>query len=206
MSVAMQIGLLRVLQEGEIKPLGADYAKKVDVRIISATNRDLEADVNSGRFREDLLYRLNVFTIKLPPLRERTGDITVLVRHFLAQYNEKSGKSITGISPATLRCLSAYPFPGNVRELENEMERAVAMAEPGGAIEVSHLSEKIRKGTNKAYPDIENQETLKQMVEMLEKTAITEALKKHGNNKTSAARDLGLSRNGLMKKMQRYGL
>ena len=206
MSAAMQSSLLRVLQAGEIKPLGAEYAKKVDVRVISATNKNLEEDVNAGRFREDLFYRLNIFTINLPPLRDRAGDIQVLTKYFQDKFQKKSKKSITNISREALQYLEAYAFPGNVRELENEMERAVTMAENGGPIDVAHLSDKIRKKSAMIYDGIENQETLKQMVETLEKSMISEALKGHGNNKSIVARELGLSRNGLMKKMQRYGL
>jgi Nif-specific regulatory protein len=205
MPPAMQVSLLRVLQEGEIKPLGADNAKKVDVRVISATNRSLEADVRAGRFRADLLYRLNVFTIELPPLRERIGDIPILAKYFLEKHMEKTRKSITGMSPEAIRVLNAYGFPGNVRELENEIERAVAMADSGGLIETSHLSEKIH--TQSALPySMAGKGTLNEMVESLEKSVLSEAIKTHGGNKTRIAKALGLSRNGLTKKLKRYGL
>ena len=206
MSPAMQTSLLRVLQAGEIKPLGADFGKKVDVRVISATNRNLEVDTKNGRFREDLLYRLNVFTIKLPPLRERIGDIPLLANYFVAKYCKKTGKSIKGLSREATQCLTAYPFPGNVRELENEIERAIAMAEDGKRIEVSHVSEKIRAKHEAAFPRAKLQGTLKEMVETLEKSVLTQLLEKHGGNKTRVSKELGLSRYGLMKKMQRYGM
>jgi transcriptional regulator with PAS, ATPase and Fis domain len=194
-----------VLQEGEIKPLGSDYSKKVNVRIISATNKDLETSVKGGEFREDLYYRLNVFTIKLPPLRERTGDIPILVNHFIRKYNEKHNKSITGINRETMRHLEAYPFSGNVRELENEIERAIAMAENGKPIRLPHLSDKIRNRLGADHPKPEAQGTLKQMVESLEKDLLKQMLKKHQGNKSRTAKALGLSRYGLSKKLQRYG-
>jgi transcriptional regulator with GAF, ATPase, and Fis domain len=206
MSAAMQSSLLRVLQEGEIKPLGADSSRKVDVRVISATNRDLEEDVKTGRFREDLLYRINVFTIKVPPLRERIGDIPILVKHFINKYDEKTKKGIQGVSPEVLQCLEAYPFPGNVRELENELERAVAMAEPGERIQVENLSEKMQTKSAPLYSGMGAQGTLKQMVEKLEKSVLIETIKNQKGNKTRAAKELGMSRYGLTKKMQRYGL
>jgi transcriptional regulator with PAS, ATPase and Fis domain len=177
----------------------------VDVRVISATNRSLEADVKAGRFRADLLYRLNVFTIELPPLRERNGDIPVLAKHFLEKYMEKTKKSIAGISPEAIRVLNAYGFPGNVRELENEIERAVAMADSGGLIEPSHLSEKIQSQSALPYT-MAGKGTLNEMTESLEKTVLSRAIKTHGGNKTRIAEALGLSRNGLTKKLKRYGL
>jgi len=206
MPAAMQVSLLRVLQEGEIKPLGADHTKKVDVRVISATNRTLATAVNAGTFRSDLLYRLNVFTIELPPLRERIGDIPVLAKHFLEKYIEKSKKNIAGISPEALRNLDTYSFPGNVRELENEIERAVAMVETGDPIKPSHLSEKICNRSTPAYTGTAGKETLGKMVESLEITVLSKALNTYKGNKTRIADALGLSRNGLMKKLKRYGL
>ena len=204
-SPAMQTSLLRVLQNGEIRPLGADYHKTVDTRVISATNRNLEKAVADGNFREDLLYRLNVFTIKIPPLRERTGDVCLLAHHFAKKYSEKIGRPTKGLSPEALHCLEAYPFPGNVRELENEIERAVALAQDAGLIETSHLSEKIIKKSAAASPEVQMKGPLKEMVAALEKSVLTQALEKHGGNRTRVAGELGLSRYGLMKKMQRYG-
>ena len=206
MSTAMQASLLRTLQEGEIKPLGADYTKKVDVRVISATNQDLEACVREGKFREDLIYRLNVFTVKLPPLRERTGDIPILVNHFIQKFNQKHHRNVKGISGETLRFLEAYPFTGNVRELENEMERAVAMAEDGRRIETAHLTSKITKTQKALVSRTETPGTLKEKVENLEKSLLKQMIDEHQGNKTKIAKALGLSRYGLMKKMQRYGL
>jgi Nif-specific regulatory protein len=206
MSPSMQTSLLRALQEGEIKPLGADTFKNVDVRVISATNKDLEANVEEGKFREDLFYRLNVFTIKLPPLRERTGDIPILTNHFIDKYNKKHKRDVKGINRFSMQCLEAHPFTGNVRELENEIERAIAMADDGKPINISHLSPKIQKYSTGEITPHKIQGTLKEMVEALERSVLTRMLKKHGGNKSKVARVLGLSRFGLTKKIQRYGL
>ncbi|UCG11689.1 MAG: sigma 54-interacting transcriptional regulator [Deltaproteobacteria bacterium] len=205
MSPAMQTSLLRVVQEGEIKPLGAEYSSKVDIRVISATNRNLQECVNTGEFREDLFYRLNVFSVTLPALRERVGDIPMLATHFIQKYSQRSNKSIKGIRQNAIRCLEAYPFPGNVRELENEIERAMAMAQDGEFIELSNLSDKIRSKTGEACIGLTAQGTLKEMVETLEKSVLSQMLEEHRGNKSKIAAELGLSRYGLRKKMQRYG-
>jgi transcriptional regulator with GAF, ATPase, and Fis domain len=205
-SPAMQVSLLRVLQEGEIRPLGTDHTRKVDVRVISATNRILAEDVKSGRFREDLYYRLHVFALQVPPLRERAGDIPILAQHFIGRFNKKSNKQVLGISQEALARLLAYSFPGNVRELENEIERAVAMAEDRGYIEVSCLSERIRGKEEWIESAIPTEGSLKSMVESLEKAILFRMMKKHGGNKSRVAKELGLSRLGLHKKLTRYGL
>ena len=168
-------------------------------------SRRWQEEVAKGNFREDLWYRLNVFTIKVPPLRERTGDICILANHFVGKYSEKIDKPMKGLSQEALHCLESYSFPGNVRELENEIERALALAQDAGVIGVSHLSEKIVNKCSVPGPDLEAQGTLKQMVEALEKSVLIRLLEKHDGNKTRVAKELGLSRYGLMKKMQRYG-
>jgi transcriptional regulator with GAF, ATPase, and Fis domain len=206
MSPAMQTSLLRVLQEGEIKPLGSDLSKKVDVRVISATNKNLEKERQDGRMREDLFYRLSVFAIRLPPLRERVGDIPVLANHFVSKFRKKTKKPIKGLSQEALDALAVYPFPGNVRELENEIERAVAMVTDGHLIELSNLSGKIQDTSASAIHGTQLRHSLKEMVETLEKSVLVEKLRELRGNKTRVARELGLSRNGLVKKMQRYGL
>lgn len=206
MSPVMQASLLRVLQEGEIKPVGAEQVRKVDVRVISATNRSLEEDVREGKFRKDLFFRLSVFPIELPPLRKRHGDISLLALIFLQEFGVKNRKTIKGIAPRAMDYLAKYPFPGNVRELQNEMERAVAIAEDGQYIDVRHLSQKICSEVGEQAPPHILQGSLKAMVEDLEKAALKEALAKHAGNKTRVAEELGLSRFGLLKKMQRYGL
>jgi transcriptional regulator with PAS, ATPase and Fis domain len=206
MPQSMQVSLLRVLQEGEIKPLGADQCKRVDVRVISATNRNLEDDVKQGRFREDLYYRINVFAIKIPPLRDRVGDIPILAQHFIKKFNKKNHQAVRGVSRAAAQCLATYPFPGNVRELENEIERSMAMAEDGGFIEVSNLSEKIRSKSAIGVCELKESGTLKDMVEALEKVLLVQTLETYNGNKSRVARHLGLSRLGLSKKLKRYGM
>ena len=206
MSPAMQTGLLRVLQEGEIKPIGAEASRKVDVRLISATNRDLEKEVAEGRFREDLLYRVNAFKIRVPALRERVEDIPLLARHLADEHARREGKAIQGLSAAALRCLEGHPFPGNVRELENEIRRAIAMAAEGEVLAVEHLSEKLRIASSSPESPVASKGTLRERVEALERTLLTRMIEKHKGNKTRLAAELGLSRYGLSKKLQRYGL
>ena len=206
MSPAMQTSLLRILQDGEIRPLGADSNRKVDTRVISATNRNLEEEVDKGRFREDLFYRLNVFRIEVPPLRQRLGDISMLTHHFINKYNQKMNKSIKALNPEALRCLESYHFPGNVRELENEIERAMALVQNGEQIEAFHLSEKVVKSSLVTRNSLTMQGTLKEMVESLEKNVLAKLLNKYRGNRTKVAAELGLSRHGLRKKMQRYGI
>ena len=197
MSPAMQLRLLRVLQEGEIRRVGASTTRKVDVRVLAATNADLEADVESGRFRRDLYYRLNVFPVRLPPLRERADDVPDLAAHFLRLHRERSRRAVPGIVPEALRALRAYPFPGNVRELENEIERAVALAEPGQPIGLAQLSERIR-GANPATAPL----TLNDAVEQLKRRMIEDALRECGS-KTRAAERLGLTRQSLQQMLRR---
>ena len=143
-SPAVQVRLLRVLQEGEIKPVGATRTRKVDVRVLSATNRDLEEEVREGRFREDLFYRINVFTLNVPPLSERRQDIPALAQHFLERYAEKLAVTPPALTPEALDLLLRYPFPGNIRELENELERAVTLVADGEPITTDLFSERVR--------------------------------------------------------------
>jgi two-component system response regulator HupR/HoxA len=198
MSPGMQLRLLRVLQEGEIRRVGASAPRTVDVRVLAATNTDLEADVEAGRFRKDLYYRLNVFPIRLPPLRERAEDIPTLAEHFLRVYRERARRAVPSISPEAMRCLRAYPFPGNVRELENEIERAVALADPGQAIRLEHFSERIgNTGGKPAAP-----QTLNDAIEGLKRRMIEDALRECGS-KTRAAERLGLTRQSLQQMLRR---
>jgi two-component system response regulator HupR/HoxA len=201
MSPAMQLRLLRVLQEGEIRPVGASASRRVDVRVIAATNADLEADIRSGEFRQDLYYRLNVFPIALPPLRERAEDIPALADHFLRKYRTRARRAVPAVSPEALRCLRAYPFPGNVRELENEIERAVMLASDGEPIRPEHLSDRIRHGI--ATPASEAL-TLNDAIEELKRRMIEDALRECGS-KTRAAERLGLTRQSLQQMLRRRG-
>ncbi|MBI2880500.1 MAG: sigma-54-dependent Fis family transcriptional regulator [Candidatus Tectomicrobia bacterium] len=212
-SPAVQVNLLRVLQDGEIRPIGDTLTRRVDVRVIAATHRNLSEEVRAGRFREDLYYRLNVFCIKLPPLRERREDIPLLAHHFLGEAAKRMGKRIPGIHPDALHCLMAHPFPGNVRELENEMERAAAFAEDGSPLTPGLLSEPVRRAgllapKNGPAPaaDVPLRGSLREAVEALERRMLAEVLSTCNGNRTQAAAALGLSRLGLLKKIRRYGL
>jgi two-component system, NtrC family, response regulator HupR/HoxA len=198
MSPAMQLRLLRVLQEGEIRRVGASTPRKVDVRVLAATNAELEVEVESGRFRKDVYYRLNVFPIRLPPLRDRTEDIASLAEHFLRVYRERARRAVPSISPEAMQCLRAYPFPGNVRELENEIERAVALADPGRPVGPEHLSARVREGAAKGAPP----RTLNEAVEQLKRRMIEDALRECGS-KTRAAERLGLTRQSLQQMLRR---
>ncbi len=210
-SLEFQKRLLRVLQEGEVHPVGADYTVTVDVRIIAATNRDLQQAIREGRFREDLFYRLNVFPIVLPPLRERREDIPLLANHFLQKYMLKSGKRLRGLDASAIKILESYPFPGNVRELENIIQRAVVLADENELLTADHFqyllgkSNKTRPETT-ALPSGQKDIPLKQRIEEVERFYIQETLKKYGGNISRAAAALGLSRLGLYKKMERYGI
>jgi len=206
MSAGLQAKLLRVLQEGMIRRVGDVREKKVNLRIISATNKNLADEVKDGRFREDLYYRMNAFTIKAPPLRERKEDIPLLVMEFIDRIKAQSNKDIGGITKEAMARLVAYDFPGNVRELENEVEKAVVMTAAGQIITTGVLSDKITGGAE--VSEIVGGRSakglnLKDAVSVLEKEWILNALHKCGGNKSKAARELGVSRAGLEKMMVR---
>jgi transcriptional regulator with GAF, ATPase, and Fis domain/Tfp pilus assembly protein PilF len=205
MSPAMQGKLLRVLQEGEIRRVGSERTRKVDVRIVAATNRDLARMVEEGKFRRDLFFRLNVAGILLPPLRERRDDIPLMVEHFLAKLAKRDGRAAPKpIEPAALARLCAYRWPGNVRELENEVTRADALSGP--RIGASDLAPRIGAADDGEGISTEDHDNLvlKPRVERLERALVREALGRSGNNQTKAAELLGLSRFGLQKKLKRY--
>jgi transcriptional regulator with PAS, ATPase and Fis domain len=197
MSPATQLRFLRVLQEGEVRRVGEAVTRKVDVRVIAATNADLEALVEKGAFRQDIYYRLNVFPITVPPLRERSGDIPALAEHFLRIHGERARRAIPSFTPEAMRLLRAYPFPGNVRELENEIERAVVLAEPGQPIGPELLSDRIRDNGGPAAP-----QTLNEAIEQLKRRMIEDALRECGS-KTRAAERLGLTRQSLQQMLRR---
>ncbi|MBX3155608.1 MAG: sigma 54-interacting transcriptional regulator [Deltaproteobacteria bacterium] len=206
MPLTLQAKLLRVLQEGTIRPVGATSEKQVDVRIICATNRDLSAEVEKQRFRQDLYYRLMVFPIKLPPLRERREDIPLLAAHFLKRYAAEYRAELPGFTQDALDALSSYNWPGNIRELENEIQRLVIQAEPSHWIEITDLSPRLRKVEGTITRIAPKQGTLKEMMEQVERWLITEALREHGNNKTKTAATLGITREGLHKKLAKFGV
>jgi two-component system response regulator PilR (NtrC family) len=192
------VKLLRVLQERKIKAVGDAREQPVDVRVIAATNCDLEAEVRAGRFREDLYYRLNVISIELPPLRERPTDIPLLAHHFLRKYVADFGKEISEIQPEVIQRLLRHPFSGNVRELENIMERAVALEE-GAEITVASLPPALRENNNPVHPSEvgihlpEQGVDLDEVVHDVERRLITQALKRTGGRKKEAARLLGIT-------------
>ncbi|HTJ42350.1 MAG TPA: sigma 54-interacting transcriptional regulator [Kofleriaceae bacterium] len=206
MPMSLQAKLLRVLQEGTIRPVGATSEKQVDVRIICATNRDLAAEVEKGRFRQDLFYRLMVFPLRLPPLRERREDIPLLARHFLERYAGEYRLELPGFTQESLDALASYSWPGNIRELENEIQRLVIQAENGCWIEVTDLSPRLRKVEGTVARIAPKKGTLKEMIEQVERWLITEALRENGNNKTKTAVQLGITREGLHKKLAKFGL
>ncbi len=206
MSLGLQAKLLRALQEGMVRPVGATVEKSVDVRIICATNRKLEAEVAEGRFRQDLYYRLMVFPIRLPPLRERREDVPLLCEHFLRRYTQEYRKAISGFSQAALDALCAYSWPGNIRELENEVQRLVIQCEPETFLEPEHLSPQVRKVEGTLARIAPRRGTLKDMMEQVERWLLAEALRDHGNNKTRTAETLGITREGLHKKLAKFGM
>jgi transcriptional regulator with GAF, ATPase, and Fis domain len=206
MPLALQAKLLRALQEGEIRPIGATQSKQVNVRIVAATNRNLEAEVKAGRFREDLYYRLKVFPIRVPPLRERRDDIAPLATFFLARYTREMGKAVLGFAQETLEILSAYDFPGNVRELENEVQRLVIQADDDSFLTPELLSPRVRQIESVLLNAGAAKGSLKEMVDQVERHILIEALREHGNNKTAAAKTLGITREGLHKKLKQLGV
>jgi len=203
-SPAFQVKLLRVLQEGEIRPLGAQRARKVNVRVISATNRDLTVEVNAGRFRRDLYYRIAAFPIHMPALADRRSDIPAIAARVLMQVNQAFGRRIPGFAPATLAAMTAYSWPGNVRELQNEIQRMVVLADLDEPLPARLATFKDSQPLRLA-PSADER-PLKDQVADLEKGAIEAALKRCRDNISRAADALGLSRVGLRAKMERYDL
>jgi transcriptional regulator with GAF, ATPase, and Fis domain len=206
MPLSLQAKLLRVLQEGTIRPVGATAEKQVDVRIICATNRDLANEVEKGRFRQDLYYRLMVFPLQLPPLRDRREDVPLLAAHFLRRYAAEYRLDLPGFTPEAVDALASYAWPGNIRELENEVQRLVIQAEPGCWIEVTDLSPRLRKVEGTLARIAPKKGTLKEMMEQVERWMLQEALRDHGGNKTRTAGTLGITREGLHKKLAKFGL
>jgi transcriptional regulator with PAS, ATPase and Fis domain len=194
--------VLRVLQEGTFTPVGDTQSRTVDVRIIAATNRDLRKMVESGEFREDLYYRVNVISLTVPPLRERRDDITVLVEHFLKRNNKGGRLKAKRLTRACLHRMLEYPWPGNIRELENEIERLVVLAGDDKLIGEELLSPRIRQ-----VDELEaDPRSLPAAVDALERNLIYEVLKRTHWNKTKAAEELRISRRNLIRKVNKYKL
>jgi two-component system response regulator HydG len=200
--LAMQPKLLRVLQEGTVRRVGADRERAVNVRVVAATNRDLEKEVREGRFREDLYWRLNVIHLHIPPLRERPFDIPLLVEHFLNKMAESSGQPALSVAPETLAVLTAYSWPGNARELENAIERAAAMAE-GACLMPEDLPERVRS-SGQTQSLIARARERRWTVYELEREYIVETLRFTGGNKSRAAELLGFDRRTLHRKLDEY--
>jgi len=201
----LQVKLLRALQEGEVRRVGDNASRSVDVRLVAATARDLESDVAEGKFRADLYYRINVVRIHLPALRERSEDIPELVRHFIERFNRRLGMHVTGTAPAAMRALVEYPWPGNVRELENVVERAMVLTDgPQLCVEqLPTLAPPVTRNETAVSPlDL----SVKRRTEELERALIKEALERTRGNRTRAAKLLDLSHRALLYKIRDYGL
>ncbi|QKV17325.1 sigma-54-dependent transcriptional regulator [Oricola thermophila] len=214
-SPAFQVKLLRVLQEGEIRPVGSTRTRSVDIRVVAATNRDLDEEVRAGRFRADLYYRLAGMVIRIPDLKDRRSDIPVLAQALLARAVGQLGKQVTGFSREAIDCMCNYNWPGNVREMQNEIQQMLVMAHEGSELGADLLSRHILRadpadadeaGTMNVEAIAGIEGTLKERIEALETRIIRETLIRHRWNKSRAARELGLSRVGLRSKLERYGL
>ncbi|HEY3449878.1 MAG TPA: sigma 54-interacting transcriptional regulator [Myxococcales bacterium] len=210
MSPALQVKLLRVLQEGVFLPVGGNTPKEVDVRVIAATHKDLSKLVEKGEFREDLFYRINVIRIQVPPLRDRKDDMPVLIDHFMRKHG-REGMKAKALSPEALKVMEAYSWPGNIRELENEIERLLVLGSDCETIPGDLLSSRIREGAQSAgsSPGLAPLSATGKMhvaVEMLEREMISLGLTRTKGNKSQLARDLGISRSNLILKIEKYGL
>ncbi len=205
--VPLQVKLLRVLEDEVVRPVGATTSVKVDVRVIAATSRELEERVREGGFREDLFYRLNVMRLRIPPLRERTEDITALVTHFVGRFNERFGRSVLGLEPDAMEAVLAYTWPGNVRELENAIERGMILSE-GDRLPLDVLPPVVQKATLQAVTAVRDDDDLsiKRRVASLEAELIRRALERTEGNRTHACRLLEISHRALLYKMKDYGI
>ena len=215
----VQPKLLRFLQEGEIQPLGEQRPSKVDVRIIAATNTDLEVMVSQGRFREDLYYRLNVIRLRVPPLRERRSEIPTIVNYYVNHYSAKFGRKDIQITPQAVDLLMVCDWPGNVRQLCNEIQRTVARSEDGTVITPEHLTPELKRTSSPTAPstaaaslasmpssNVQTAGTLADALAEVERRMISDALRRHNGNISRAARELGLTRRGLYLKLERHEL
>ncbi|MFH1778034.1 MAG: sigma-54 dependent transcriptional regulator [Candidatus Omnitrophota bacterium] len=199
----LQVKLLRILQQGEFERVGDTSTVKIDVRIIAATNRDLETDISNNKFREDLYYRINVIKIDIPPLRERLDDLPLLVDHFIKRYSAKMNKKINNISEEALSAMKLYNWPGNIRELENIIERAVILAKEA-SITINEMPPVISLSDKKKMPYNHQQNTLKKALQEPEKQLILDILEKTNWNRKKAAALLGINRTTLYNKIKKY--
>jgi len=205
-SLPFQVKLLRALQEREVRPVGGTRTQRVDVRVIAATNRELRRDIDRGAFRADLYYRLAVFPLRLPPLRERRADIAPLATHFLASHGEREGKRGCALATDALALLAAHTWPGNVRELENEMLRALALSEPGEEIPAARLSQRLGEHVDLAEALPAGGEPLRVTLARVETLVLQRSLARHSGRRAETARALGITREGLHKKLRRLGI
>ncbi|NPA25531.1 MAG: GAF domain-containing protein [Deltaproteobacteria bacterium] len=206
MPLSMQSKLLRVIQEGCVRPVGGSSAHQISFRLIAATNRNLHDEVEKGNFRKDLFYRIHAFPILLPPLRERKEDIPLLAAFFLRKYTKKFAWPEVRLAPDFIDLLTHYDWPGNIRELEHEIERALTLAGRGNNLNAVFLSERIRGTAPERDPSFDTQTTLPDAVSRLERMMVRDALEQTQGNRSQAARILGLTRQGLLNKIARYGL
>jgi len=204
--LSLQVKILRVLQENEIRPVGDSKTMQIDVRVIAATAKNLEEEVGKGTFREDLFYRLNVLPIKLPPLRNRPEDIPLLSQHFIDKFSISLDKEIKGITSAAMSILLKHSWPGNVRELENVIERAVVLAEGKNLVPENFPSNLGVESLTDKMDDFLEEYSLKAAQKVLEKRLITRALEKTGGNRTRAARLLEISHPSLLSKIKVYNI
>jgi two-component system response regulator HydG len=204
MPLALQPKLLRALQERKVRPLGSTVEVPIDVRIVAATNRELEAEVEAGRFREDLFFRLNVIPLELPPLRARASDVLLLAQHFVEKYAAQTGKPVEGISAKACEKLLAYTWPGNVRELQNCLERAVALTR-FDRVSVEDLPERVRKYKSSHVVIAADDPSELVTLEVVERRYIERVLEGVNRNMSKAARILGIDRTTLYRKLERYG-
>jgi DNA-binding NtrC family response regulator len=198
MPMRLQAKLLRVLQTGEMQRVGSSRVHYVNVRVLSATNADLDAEVLGGRFREDLLYRLNTVIVRLPPLRDRRDDIEPLARHFLAHYVRRYAKPIAGFDDDARRALGAHPWPGNVRELAHSIERAVLLASPSAT--------SIRARDLGLQPGASGPAAADLSLEEAERLFIEKAFARHNGDVRAVSQQLGMSRSALYRRLQHYGI
>jgi len=204
--LSLQVKLLRVLQENEIRPVGDSKTKKIDVRVIAATSKNLEDEVKNGTFREDLFFRLNVMPIQLPPLKDRPEDIPILSQHFIDRFNISLEKNIKGITPAAMSILLKYHWPGNVRELGNVIERAVVLAEEAILVPENFPLDLSESQEREKVEDFFDGHSLKAAQKILEKRLITKALQATDGNRTKAARILEISHPSLLSKIKAYNI
>ncbi|MBD5553077.1 MAG: sigma-54-dependent Fis family transcriptional regulator, partial [Desulfovibrio sp.] len=206
MPLPLQAKLLRALQQGEVQRVGSDTPIHVDVRVLAATNRDLRAEAQAKRFREDLFFRLNVISIEVPPLRSRGEDIPLLAASFLQRFAKRNGKAIRGFAAPAMDCLLRYPWPGNVRELENAVERAVILCQ-GEHVLAEDLPDNVANAPELPEPPQDAGFSVEGLsLDMVEKRAIEAIMRQTNDNKSEAARRLGITRATLHNKLRKYGI